>query len=159
MPRSSGARRGVGLAAWRALWPALLFAPLLAACAVSGPVDIDTSADACARCRMSIDTLAHAGEIITGDGAIRKYDSLGCLLEDYREAGTSGRRPAGTWVIDYTTKRWVKAEAAHYALANLSSDHMGFGVAASATREGALTIAHGDGSKVVDWQGLLAYRK
>ncbi len=136
-----------------------ILAALAAACAVSGPVEIDTKTDACAVCRMSIDTLAHAGEIITADGAVRKFDSLGCLIDDYREARTANRQLTGVWAIDYPTKRWVKAEDAHYAIANLATDHMGFGVAASATRGGALKIAGGDRAKVVDWQGLLAYRK
>ncbi len=132
---------------------------LLAACAVSGPVDIDTRADACSRCRMTIDALAHAGEIVTAEGDVRKYDSLGCLLDDYREATASGRRLAGTWVIDYATKQWVRAEDAHYALADLATDHMGFGVAASRSADGARRIAKGDAAKVVDWRGLLAYKK
>ncbi len=146
-------------AARRAPWRGLGLALLIAACAVSGPVDIDTKTDACSVCRMSIDTLAHAGEIVTADGGVRKFDSLGCLIDDYRQARAANRRLTGTWVIDYATKRWVKAEDAHYALANLATDHMGFGVAASATRDGALEIAGGDRAKVVDWQGLLAYRK
>ncbi len=137
----------------------LILALFAAACAVSGPVDIDTKTDACAVCRMSIDTLAHAGEIVTAAGAVRKFDSLGCLIDDYREARTVNRQLTGVWAIDYTTKRWVKAEDAHYAIANLATDHMGFGVAASATREGALKLVGGDRAKVVDWQGLLAYRK
>ncbi len=139
--------------------PAIVALVLLAACAASGPVDIDTATDSCSVCRMSIDALAHAAEIVTADGVVRKFDSLGCLVDDYREARAAKRRLAGAWVIDYTTKRWVKAEDAYYALAHLASDHMGFGVAASATRDGALRITGGDRSKVVDWQGLLAYRQ
>jgi hypothetical protein len=57
-------------------------------------------------------------------------------------------------VIDYDTKAWLKAEDAYYALADLPTDHMGFGAAAAATRAAAVKIAGGDASKVVDWQGL-----
>jgi len=139
----------------------LLFVLLLAfvpACAAVGPADIDTKTDVCARCRMSIDTLAHAAEIVTAEGDIRKYDSLGCLLDDYRELTKAGRRLAGTWVIDYNTKGWVKAENASYALADLPTDHMGFGAAATAARDAALKVAGGDATKVFDWQGLLSHR-
>jgi hypothetical protein len=131
----------------------------VSACAVVGPVDIDTKTDVCARCRMSIDTLAHAAEIVTAEGDIRKYDSLGCLLDDYRELTKAGRRLAGgAWVIDYNTKGWLKAERAHYALANLPTDHMGFGAAATATRDAALKIGAGDAAKVLEWRGLLSHR-
>ena len=144
----------------RPIIPVLLFTALLAlvpACAAVGPVDVDTKTDVCARCRMSIDTLAHAAEIVTADGDIRKYDSLGCLLEDYREMTKTGRRLAGVWVIDYDTKGWLKAESAYYALVNLPTDHMGFGAAATSARGAASRIAGGDAAKVIDWRGLLSH--
>ncbi len=143
--------------AFRVLCAALGMA--LSACAVTGPVDIDTKADACSRCRMSIDQMLHAGEIVTADGDVRKYDSLGCLLDDYREMTAAGRRLAGAWVIDYATKKWMKAEDGYYALADLPTDHMGFGVAATSSRAGARKIAGGNDAKVVDWKGLQGYRK
>ena len=131
---------------------------LVPACGHVGPADIDITTDVCARCHMSIDTVAHAAEIVTGEGDIRKYDSLGCLLEDYRELTAAGRRVTGTWVVDYGSRKFVRAEAAVYALANLATDHMGFGAVATTTREAALKIAGGDAAKVLDWQGLQAYR-
>ncbi len=137
---------------------ALVLVVLVSACAVVGPVDIDTKTDVCARCRMSIDGLAHAAEIVAADGDIRKYDSLGCLLDDYRDLTKAGRCLAGAWVIDYNTKEWLRADSAYYALANLPTDHMGFGAAASAGRDAALKIAGGDATKVMDWQGLLSGR-
>ncbi len=130
---------------------------LLANCAPAGPVDIDTNSDACARCRMSIDSLAHAGEIITKDGEVRKYDSLGCLVKDHHGLAASGRPLAGTWVMDYDAKTWLPAQRAYYARANLATDHMGLGVAAAATRERALQIAGGDVAKVGDWATLQAW--
>ncbi len=130
---------------------------LLAACAPSGPVDIDTNADACARCRMSIDSLAHAGEIITQDGEVRKYDSLGCLVKDNEALEAAGRKLAGTWVIAYDAKTWLPAQQAYYARASLATDHMGLGVAAAATRDRALKIAGGDAARVGDWTALRAW--
>ncbi len=138
-----------------------LLVPMLAAaaCVVRGPVDIDTTTDVCARCRMSIDSLAHAAEIVTADGDVRKYDSLGCLLDDYRELTRRGRRLAGAWVVDHDTKRWLTASSAQYALAGLPTDHMAFGAAAAGSREAALKIARGDTSKVVGWETLVARRQ
>jgi hypothetical protein len=148
-----------GRARSRRRWHAPLLAALglLAACAVTGPVDIDTNADACARCRMSIDGLAHAGEIVTGKGEVRKYDSLGCMVADYRALTASGGTLAGSWVIDYDTKKWLQAQQAYYARADFATDHMGFGVAAAATRDRALKIAGGDASRVGDWLALQAW--
>ncbi len=135
-----------------------LLLALIPACAAVGPVDIDTAADVCARCRMAIDSLAHAGEIVTSEGDVRKYDSLGCLLGDHRDLAAAGRRLAGAWVMDHETKKWLKAEDAHYALVDLPTDHMGFGAVATATRDAALKIAGGNAAKVANWQGLLQAR-
>ncbi len=128
----------------------------LFACRPTGPVDIDTGADACSRCRMAIDTLLHAGEMITAEGQVRKYDSLACLLDDYRAARAARQEPGGVWVIDYRSKQWVPAATAHYALADLPTDHMGRGVAAVASREEALKLVAGDARNVVSWEALLA---
>lgn len=138
---------------------ALIAAVLLAACAPKGPLDIDTKADVCSVCRMSIDSLAHAGEILTSDGSVRKHDSLGCLLDDYRALAKAGTRLAGAWVVDYGTHAWVKAEDAYYALVELQTDHMGFGAAATATREAALKLASGDATRVASWKGLQSWKK
>ncbi len=140
-----------GLICWSVLVLVVLFA-----CRPTGPVDIDTRTDACSRCRMPIDGLAHAGEMITAEGRVRKYDSLGGLVEDYREALAAGKKAAGVWVIDYRAKHWLPADSAHYALADLPTDHMGYGVAAMASRDAALTLVAGDAAKVVTWEGLLA---
>ncbi len=118
-------------------------------------VPIDTASDVCSRCRMSIDSLSHAAEIVTGSGEVRKYDSLGCLLDDYRDLTRSGPAPRGTWVVDYDSKAYLNAEYAYFALANLPTDHMGFGAAATATREAAVKIAGGDVAKVKRWKDLV----
>ncbi len=139
--------------AWTIVCAAILVA--LGGCGGDGPVDIDVSADSCSRCRMSIDQLAHAGEIITASGEVKKYDSLGCLAEDYRRQTGAGPRARGAFVVDYRTHRWVEASAAHYALASLPTDHMGYGIAALASREQALELVGGASEKVVTWDQLL----
>lgn len=127
----------------------------LAGCRTNGPVDIDTSADSCSRCRMAIDQLHHAGEIITTAGDVRKYDSLGCLALDSRE-GPDGRAGARIFVIDYKTGKWLDAPRAYYALASLPTDHMGYGVAAVERREDGLALVGGAADKVLSWADFLA---
>lgn len=129
---------------------------LLAACAPAGPQEIDTRFDACSRCRMSIDRLTHAGEMLMADGRIRKYDSLGCLALDYRDATATGTPPREVWVVDHATGRWLNAGEAYFALAGLATDHMGYGVAAAASSQSALKLAAGAESKVVRWRDLPA---
>ncbi len=105
---------------------------------------------------MAIDTTAHAAEMITGEGQVRKYDSLTCLVGDYRELRAGGRTPGDAWVIDYRTRHWLPADSAHFALAGLPTDHMGSGVAALGSREAAMQLVGGDTNKVLTWERLLA---
>jgi copper chaperone NosL len=137
--------------------PVLAVLLALGGCRAEGPIDIDTSADACSRCRMSIDQARHAGEIVTASGEVRKYDSLGCLASDYREGRNgTGRDARGIYVIDYKTGKWIDARSAHYAFAGLATDHMGYGVAALEKREDAIAVAGGGADKVVSWDRFLA---
>lgn len=135
---------------------------LAAALAVAGctgadtPQDIDTATDVCSRCRMSIGQLAHAGEMITADRRVRKYDSLGCLALDHHAEVEAGRPPRGAWVLDYRTQRWLEADEAYYALARMATDHMGYGIASTASREAALELTGSDERKVVRWPALHA---
>jgi nitrous oxide reductase accessory protein NosL len=131
---------------------ALALAILIAGCGADEPQDIDTKADACSRCRMSIERLDHAGQLVSVDGRVRKYDSLGCLALDYHEAVAAGKSPREAWVAEYRTGHWLKAEAAYFALAGLASDHMGYGVAATSSQADAEKLAAG--AKVVRWAEL-----
>ena len=146
MTRSAAISAVIGLAA--ALVPV--------GCGGEGPEAIDTASDACSRCRMSIEQLAHAGEMITSDRRVRKYDSLGCLALDHHDERAAGRAPRGAWVYDFDTRQWLKAEEAFFALASLPTDHMGYGIAATRARERAVQLAGGVDQKVVRWEGLHA---
>lgn len=126
----------------------------LAACDGDGPQEIDPAADACSRCRMSIDQLAHAGEMVTSDGRVRKYDSLGCLVLDHADEAAAGRTPRAVWVLDYHARQWLRADQAYFALAELPTDHMGYGIAATGSQAAALKLTRNETQKVVRWRHL-----
>ncbi len=56
------------------------------ACASSAfdPVELYPE-DMCSRCKMAISDKRFAGEILSGDGSVRKFDDLGCMFGVLRE--------------------------------------------------------------------------
>ncbi|MFN8559482.1 MAG: hypothetical protein U0531_19805 [Dehalococcoidia bacterium] len=97
------------------------------------------NSERCARCGMVISDARFAAAWREPSGGERHFDDIGCMAVDARE-----RRPATDsrfWVHDYESEAWLGATAAEYAVAAKINSPMGYGVAASATREGAERIA------------------
>lgn len=93
--RNVGARAGLSLGL-----------SLLVSCTGSGvrPVEIYPE-DLCSLCRMTVSDPRCAGEVITNDDEVYKFDDIGCMEEFLArtpEAGTST-----VFVKDYETTQWV----------------------------------------------------
>jgi len=76
---------------------ALLLAGLLGGCSAgpAAPVDIDTTADVCAHCRMTIVSSTTAAQIVARGEEPTIFDDLGCLRDYVAAAGL----PAGALVF------------------------------------------------------------
>ena len=87
---------------------------LLTACGqpVIAPVAVNPE-DMCSMCRMAISEKQYAAEFITKDGEAMKFDDIGCL-RDYLKAKVDRSQIAGYFVADYESKKWIKAESAHF---------------------------------------------
>jgi copper chaperone NosL len=86
---------------------------IFAACAASEvkPVEL-LPEDVCASCKMAISERQFAAQHVTLDGEARKYDDLGCLLDDLKEKPP--QNVAAHFVMDFDTKQWVNADDAHF---------------------------------------------
>ncbi len=73
------------------------------------PVDIYPE-DMCAHCRMAVTDQRFAGEVITTEREVFKFDDLGCL-EAFQE-GHHGLRVKAVFVKEYTTKAWLEYDRA-----------------------------------------------
>lgn len=76
------------------------------------PVDI-AAEDMCAFCKMAISEKQYAAEFITKDGEPLKFDDLSCMIR-YIEGKQNQDAIAAYFVVDFTSRAWVKAEEAHY---------------------------------------------
>lgn len=111
---------------------ALLLAGLLGGCSAGppAPVDIDTTADVCAHCRMTIVSSTTAAQIVARGEEPRIFDDLGCLRDYVAAAGL----PAGAlvFVADHRTGEWVDGRMAMFTQTSLDTP-MGSGLVAHVT--------------------------
>ncbi len=112
--------------------PALLVAGLLGGCSAGppAPVDIDTTADVCAHCRMTIVSSTTAAQIVARGEEPTIFDDLGCLRDYVAAAGL----PAGAlvFVADHRTGEWVDGRTATFTQTSLDTP-MGSGLVAHVT--------------------------
>lgn len=136
----------------------LLLAAALAGCGqqvdVSQPPQIVYGQDACDRCKMLINEEAMAAAYWTAGGEARRFDDIGGMLTHQRETGET---VATWWVHDLTSRRWLRAEEAHFVTGAGVTTPMGFGIVAFADESAAQALAAGaNGAMVMDFSGLRA---
>lgn len=87
---------------------------LVAACgrAELTPVDL-TPNETCSFCRMAISETQYAAEILTEDGDPLPFDDLLCLATYLKQKGDQ-MKVGAIFVMDYSSRTWVKAEHAHF---------------------------------------------
>ncbi len=75
---------------------------------VGGPVDI-LPGETCSECGMHITDVKFAGEYVTSDGRVKKFDDLGCLVESYIKEKD---KVVNIWVKDFDTGVWIGSDEA-----------------------------------------------
>ncbi len=96
-------------------WPALVASLVcLVGCqqAALAPVDIRAE-DLCASCKMAISEKRYAAEFLTKDREPVKFDDIGCMMR-YVQNRQRQDTIAAYFVVDYDSRQWLPAEAAHY---------------------------------------------
>ena len=99
------------------------------------PVAINPE-DMCSMCRMAISEKQYTAEFITKDGDAMKFDDIGCM-RDYLKAKADRNQIAAYFVADYESRKWLKAEAAHFVKSAEFATPMGGNIAAFQNEEKA----------------------
>jgi len=96
------------------LVPRLCFFLLCIGCrsAELRPIEI-MAEDMCSFCRMAISEKRFASELLTQDGEVFKFDDIGCMLR-FRKSHGHPESVVATFVLDYETRKWLKAEEAYF---------------------------------------------
>lgn len=77
------------------------------------PVEINPDIDVCDICNMSITEVNFATEAIMKNGAVEKFDDIGCMVDFLNE---QEEEPAVMYVRDTFSGEWIKSTEALYLL-------------------------------------------
>lgn len=141
--------------AQRLLTPLFLMITLCGAACISSalePVEIYPE-DMCSRCRMAISDKRFAAEILLEPGVARKFDDLGCLLSDLRDA-PSGKEPPA-FAVDFGKREWVNVKEAYYVRSERISTPMRSGLIAFKDRSDAEQEAAKYGADVLNYRDVV----
>jgi len=142
-------RRGVAL---------LLGALWLAGCGKPKfePVEI-AAEDMCAFCKMAISEKQYAAEFLNRDGDVFKYDEIGCMASYVAEKKV-GDSVAAFYVVDFHSKRWLKAEEADFIISPNFHTPMGGGMVAFKDRSRAEAAAAANQGRLISFAEALQWR-
>ena len=143
----------------RFTWFILHCSVLIALTACSGsstevqPPEIHYSEDVCDACGMLISDVKFAAASVEEDGAARKFDDIGDLLDYY--ADHTGAQVKAYFVHDYASEKWQRAETAFFIVSPQIQTPMAHGIAAYADRAAAEAAAQKVEGRVVVFGDLM----
>lgn len=138
--------------------PAKILASALLVMMLNGfaekPVEIMPEADSCASCRMSVDNLSLASELILADGDVKKFDELGCMVNYVKASRLQREKVKALFVHDFWTRKWLPLEAATLVKSRFRTP-MGHGILAFDSLDGAKRLDPKHGGKPIHWEELV----
>ena len=108
------------------------------------PVAIEAN-DMCSFCRMSISEKRFAAELIDDAGQVLKFDDIGCMANFIKQKRNNAPT-AATFVMDFDSREWMKAENGFYVRSPELKTPMNNGLAAfknQSSAEAAVAKYHG----------------
>lgn len=125
---------------------------ILTACSIE-PVPIDYGKDACHYCKMNIVDRQHAAEIVTKKGKAFKYDSIECMLNDFKNRDKN--EIALFLIADYATPgKFVDATKATYLISDAIPSPMGANLTGFERKENAIKIQKEKSGTLYSWNEL-----
>ncbi len=85
--------------------------------------------DMCSTCKMAISDKRFAGELVSSEGTVQKFDDLGCMFRQLSKAPDAGRTVSG-FVVDFEDRGWVGMTEARYLRSEMVKTPMRSGLVA-----------------------------
>ncbi|MGM9986766.1 MAG: nitrous oxide reductase accessory protein NosL [Bacillaceae bacterium] len=108
--------------------------------------------DTCDICNMQVADNQFATQIILSDEQVLTFDDLGCLHKWEKENGT--KKVAATFIRDFESKKWMKAEDATYVYGMHIKTPMGYGVVSFKDSKKADEYAKEHNGKILNYDQL-----
>jgi len=115
----------------------------------TGPRTVHYGEEVCERCKMIISDKRFAAQYITVKGEAEKFDDIGCMIGDLKEAGERGESPLAVYIADFGTGEWLDAGKALYIENSELKSPMGYNIAAFGSGEGMKASPFYEGGKDV----------
>jgi len=131
-----------------ALWPAGCGAPKFE------PVEI-AAEDMCASCKMAISEKQYAAEFLNRDGDVFKFDDIGCMINHVAEKKVRDS-VAAFYVVDFDSKRWLKADEATFIFSPNFHTPMSGGMVAFKDRSRAEAAAAANQGRLISFAEALS---
>jgi copper chaperone NosL len=114
--------------------------------------------DMCAFCKMAISERQYAAEFLNRDGDVFKFDDIGCMA-NYVAEKQAGDSVAAFYVVDFDSKRWLKAEEASFIASPNFHTPMGGGMVAYKDRSRAEAAAAANRGRLISFAETLSGRE
>jgi copper chaperone NosL len=119
------------------------------------PVEI-AAEDMCAFCKMAISEKQYAAEFLNRDSDAFKFDDIGCMANYVAEKKVP---VAAFYVVDFDSKRWLKAEGASLIVSPNFHTPMGGGMVAFEDRSRAEAAAAANQGRLISFAEALSEGK
>ena len=134
------------------LYSLFIISSYLTSCSVE-PKPINYGKDACYFCKMNIVDQQHGTEIVTKKGKVFKYDSIECMLKDYKNLDVN--KVALFLVNTYDQpSNLIDAKQVTYMKCEAIPSPMGAFLTAFSSKDEALLIKKIKGGELFSWQEL-----
>jgi copper chaperone NosL len=120
----------------------------LFSCQKSGPKDIALHKDQCANCRMTIENLPFATQIVTEKGRIYNFDDIMCMTM-FENSEPDLVAKSKKYVIDFGTKKFIELNKATLIKGGSIKSPMGGNTQAYADKEKAKQAAKKYGATIL----------
>ncbi|MED3574958.1 nitrous oxide reductase accessory protein NosL [Cytobacillus praedii] len=130
------------------------FLLLLAGCQskAAAPIEIKANEESCAECKMGIEELKSAAQIILKDGKPLLFDDIGCMITYLQQ---NSPKYQAAFIHDYQTKDWIDFDKSTFVQNSSIESPMSYGIAGFDSEEKAAQFKEKDGGELYSKEELL----
>ncbi|KQL19791.1 nitrous oxide reductase accessory protein NosL [Cytobacillus solani] len=112
------------------------FILLLAGCQskAAAPVEIKANEESCAECKMGIEELKSAAQIILEDGKPLLFDDIGCMINYLQQKSP---KYEAAFIHDFETEEWIDFDKSTFVQGTSIESPMSYGIAGFESEEKA----------------------
>ncbi|WP_313800857.1 nitrous oxide reductase accessory protein NosL [Cytobacillus sp.] len=127
---------------------------LLAACQskAAAPIDIKSNEESCTECKMGIEELKSAAQIILEDGKPLLFDDIGCMINYLRQKEP---KYEAAFIHDFETEDWIDFDKSTFIQGTFIESPMSYGIAGFVSKEKASQFQKEHGGDMYSKEELL----